>query len=155
MASPRARARLWHQAPAPPRQGCWGTAASPTCCKTHGVPGTARAGAGGARWCGHGTKPRCQGPGVGRQVEALASHGLAPVPGGKPSGPRGSGLGQAFQGSQAPTDLHFVFFKTGRVSVSFHTTFSHFNLRPVQTPQTFSTRIGQGQSFSPAAFGEN
>lgn len=108
-------------------------------------------------WCWRGPVVRTwdQTPGVGRQVEALASHGLAAVPGGKPSGFHSSGLGQAFQGSQAPTDFHFVFFKTDRVAVSFHTTFSRFNLRPMQTPQTFSTGISQGQSFSPAAFGEN
>lgn len=67
--------------------------------------------------------------------------------GGKPSGFRSSQLGQAFQGSQAPTDFHFVFFKTDQVAVIFPMTFSCFNLHPMQTPQTFSTGTSQGQSF--------
>lgn len=95
------------------------------------------------------------------QVSAPASRGRpscgsAPRSvGGKPSGFHSSQLGQAFQRRQAPTDFHFVFFKTDQVAVSFPMTFSRFNLHPRLTPQAFSTGISQGKSFYPAAFREN
>lgn len=75
--------------------------------------------------------------------------------GGKPSGLLSSQLGQAFQCSQAPTDFHFVSFKVDQAAVSFPMTFSCFILHPVQTLQTFSTRISQGKSFSLVAFREH
>lgn len=95
------------------------------------------------------------------QVSAPASRGRpscgsAPRSvGGKPSGFHSSQLGQAFQRRQAPTDFHFVFFKTDQVAVSFPMTFSRFNLHPRLTPQAFSTGISQGKSFYPEAFREN
>lgn len=131
------------------RHGSRDIAASPACCWNLRAPGTT------------GTRAAAVQLGVrrGAQVSVLVSPGQAaaalPVRGGKPSGFHSSQLGQAFQGSQAPTDFHFVFFKTDWVAVSFPTTFSRFNLRPMQTPQTFSTGISQRWSFFPAAFGEN
>lgn len=146
--SPRAGARLRHHAPPAPR--CFsrlllnprGSTQSPSVGR--GGPAerirdrtTLRRGI----WRGEaGTRAGELWP--GRAAAALA------VQGGKPSGLHSSQPGQAFQRSQAPTDFHFVFFKTDPVAVSLASTFSHFNLHPVQTLQTFSTGISQGQSFS-------
>lgn len=73
----------------------------------------------------------------------------------KPSGLHSSQVGQAFQCSQAPTDFHFGSFKTDQTAVSFPMTFSRLILHPMQTLQTFSTRISQGKSFCLVAFREH
>lgn len=137
--------------PPPPRRGSRDITASPAGGRNLG-DSTRKRGFG----CSGPTRVRREGTGIsaGEPWPGRAAAEL-PVWGRKPSGFHSSQLGQAFQGSQAPTDFHFVFFKTDRVAVSFPTTFSRFNLRPMQTPQTFSTGISQGRSFSPAAFGGN
>lgn len=144
--SPRAEARLRHHAPPPPRcfsrlllnprvlyaepeRWPWRSSSADTG-QDHPPPWRGEAGTqAGEPW-------------PGQAAAAL------PVQRGKPSGLHSSQPGQAFQRSQAPTDFHFVFFKTDPVAVSLASTFSRFNLRPVQTLQTFSTGISQGQSFS-------